>query len=180
MNKKSLPAEPPEASQLLAETAPSAIETRTAASLASGHTLLVDAATSRLQIKSPSGRVELTVRCTDQGCVLEFSQGEIELNSPAKVSLQCDELELRARTRMELATAGDLHTRVAGDSLAAIQGRAYTEADSLELRAARGDAHVHANDRVRLVGEKILLNSEHERITTHDQLRALWKDLGIE
>jgi hypothetical protein len=152
---------------------------REASVLASGHNIQVDAATSRVRITNAAGRVELTVRCTDRGCVLEFSEGEIQLQAASKISLQCDELKLQARTRLELETLGDMHTCVAGDSRTVIAGHAALEADDLALRAQRGDAFIYANDRVRVVGEKILLNSEHERVTTRDQFEEFWKRLGL-
>jgi hypothetical protein len=147
--------------------------------MASGHDVRVDSGGNRLQITNAVGRVELSVRCTERGCVLEFSDGEIQLRSSSNITLQCDELKLQARTRMELETLGDLLTRVGGDSQHLVAGRASVEADDLEFRARRGDAYVYANDNVRLVGEKILLNSEHERVTTPDHFERIWKVLGM-
>jgi hypothetical protein len=152
---------------------------REANAMASGHSIQIDAAASRLRITNAAGKVELTVRCTERGCVLEFSEGEIQLQSSSKIAVQCDELRLQARTRLELETLGDLHTRVAGDSRTVVAGHAAVEADELELRAQRGDALLYANDRVRVVGEKILLNSEHERVTTRDQFEEIWRKLGL-
>jgi hypothetical protein len=147
--------------------------------MASGHSVFVDAETNRLQITNAAGRVELSVRCTERGCVLEFSEGEIQLRSSSTIALQCDELKLQARTRMQLETLGDLQTRVGGDSQTTVGGRAQLEADDLELRARRGDAYVYSNDNVRLVGEKILLNSEHERATPVDDFERIWRVLGM-
>jgi hypothetical protein len=147
--------------------------------MASGHSVRVDPTGNRLQITSPTGRVELTVRCTDRGCVLEFCEGEIQLRSTSKIAVQCDELTLQARSRMELETLGELKTRVGGDHETTVAGRAKFEADDVELRARHGDAYVHANDNVRLVGEKILLNSEHERVTPSDHFERIWKVLGM-
>jgi hypothetical protein len=147
--------------------------------MSSGHRVEVSASASTVRIASPLGRVELTVRCTAQGCVLEFATADICLSAPGKLSLECDELAVEARRRLELNTQGDWVSQVAGNSVTRVGGRAETHADELELRANRGDALVHANDRVRLVGEQILLNSELEGQATRDQLEAFWRSFGL-
>jgi len=163
------------------DTQPSMTMIAAAAStaLASGHSVRIDAASNRLQVTSPAGRVELTVRCTERGCVLEFSDGEIQLRSSSTIAVQCEELKLQARSRLELETLGELSTRVGGNYETTVAGRAQFESDDIELRARRGDAYVYANDNVRLVGEKILLNSEHERVTPSDHFERIWKVLGM-
>ncbi|HTV18953.1 MAG TPA: hypothetical protein VMG12_09790 [Polyangiaceae bacterium] len=147
--------------------------------LGSGHRVDVSANASLVRISNPEGRVELTVRCTADGCVLEFASADLALSAPGKVSLQCEELAVEARRHLALNTEGDWTSHVAGHSTTRVGGRAETHADELELRANRGDALVHANDRVRLVGEQILLNSEHEGLTSSDQLEAFWRSFGL-
>lgn len=147
--------------------------------LSSGHRVDVRAGESIVRISNPEGRVELMVRCTAEGCVLEFATADLALSAPGKVSLQCEELAVDARRRLELNTEGDWVSHVAGHSTTRVGGRAETHADEVELRANRGDALVHANDRVRLVGEQILLNSEDGGQTSRDQLEAFWRSFGL-
>lgn len=147
--------------------------------LDSGHRVQLDVRQNLLRISNAAGRVELTVRCTADGCVLEFGSADVALSAPGKVSLECEEFAVAARQRIEFSTDGDYESRVAGHSVSRVSGRAETHADELELRATRGDALVHANDRVRLVGEQILLNSELEGQPTRDQLEAFWRSLGL-
>jgi uncharacterized protein (DUF2345 family) len=147
--------------------------------MSSGHRVEVSAGANTVRITNPEGRVELTVRCTAQGCVLEFATADIALSAPGKLSLECDELAIDARRRLELRTQGDCESHIAGHSITRVGGRAETHADELELRANRGDALLRANDRVRLVGEQILLNSELEGQATRDQLEAFWRSLGL-
>jgi len=147
--------------------------------LPSGHGVTIDASASTVRIENPEGRVELTVRCTAHGCVLEFATADISLSTPGKLSLECDELSVNARSRLEFSTQGDWESQVAGHSVTRVAGRAETHADELELRATRGDALLHANDNVRVVGEQILLNSELEEVRTRDQLEAFWRSFGL-
>lgn len=144
----------------------------------SGHRVEVDASASVVRIASAEGRVELTVRCTAEGCVLQFTTADLALSAPGKLSLECDELAVNARRRLELNTQGDWASQIDGHSVTRVAGRHETHADELELRANRGDALLRANDRVRLVGEQILLNSE-EGQATRDQLEAFWRSFGL-
>lgn len=145
----------------------------------SGHRIEVNAGAGTVRISNAEGRVELTVRCTAQGCVLEFATADVTLSTPGKLSLDCDELSIQAQRGVELNTQGDWASQIAGHSVTRVGGRAETHADELELHANRGDAIVRANDRVRLVGEQILLNSELDGQASRDQLEAFWRSLGL-
>jgi hypothetical protein len=147
--------------------------------LASGRRVHIDRDASTLQIKSPEGQLELTLRCTPDGCVLSFSALNLELSTPGKLDVRCAELVVDARERLELNTGGDYSSRVAGTCSTRVAGRVETEADELFLSTTRGDALIQANDYVRCVGEKILLNSEQERRPSRDQLEAFWRGLGL-
>lgn len=145
--------------------------------LASGHAIEVDARESVLRISNPEGRVELTVRCTDRGCVLEFNSAELALTAPGKLSLDCEELAIRTQRSLELSSEGDCVSRVGGSSLTQVRGRSELRAEELELVATRGDAAMRANDHVKLVGEKVLLNSEQQGQTL-EELEQFWKSFG--
>jgi hypothetical protein len=147
--------------------------------LRSGHSLEVEAATSTLRVSNPEGRVELTVRCTAEGCVLDFASADLTLAATGKLALHCAELEVQTSQRLELSTDGDYASRVAGNSVTLVTGRSETRADELSLRATGGDATLYANDYVRVNGEKILLNSEHEGRGTRDQIETFWRMIGL-
>jgi hypothetical protein len=145
----------------------------------SGHRIEVSTRASTVRIRNAEGRVELTVRCTAEGCVLEFATADIALSAPGKLSLDCDEFAIEARRGVALNTQGDWTSQIAGHSVTRVGGRAEVHADELELNANRGDALVRANDRVRVVGEQILLNSELDGQASRDQLEAFWRSLGL-
>jgi len=147
--------------------------------LRSGHTVAVDAAASVLRVSSASGRVELTVRCSAEGCLLDFATADLTLAAPGKLALHCAELEVQASQRLELNTDGDWASRVAGNSVTVVTGRSETRADELSLAATGGDATLYANDYVRVNGEKILLNSEHGGRDTRDQIETFWRMIGL-
>jgi hypothetical protein len=147
--------------------------------LASGRRVQIDHSSSTLSISSPDGQVELTVRATADGCVLSFATANLALTAPGKLDVRCTELVVEASERLTLNSEGDFASRVGGNATTLVSGRVETEADELFLRTTRGDALIQANDYVRLVGEKILLNSEHDRRPTRDQLEAFWRGPGL-
>jgi hypothetical protein len=140
--------------------------------LPSGHRVLVDAANGSIRITNAQGLLELSVRCSAQGCHVQLGAGDLQLASPGRIAIDCAALDIQARQRISLRSDGEL--------LAAAAGQAGVTADQLHLRATCGDAILEANDHVRLVGEQIRLNSEQNTTLPNDELRALWKRLGIE
>jgi hypothetical protein len=139
----------------------------------------VDRALGTVQIASPDGMVELSVRCTAQGCVLSFANAQLELSTAGRLDVRCRELVVEAEQRLELNSGGDYSSRIGGSSSTNVSGRLEADADELFLHTQRGDALIKANDYVRLVGEKVLLNSEQERRPMRDQLEAFWRGVGL-
>ena len=147
--------------------------------LAFGRTLHVDPGLGSVAISSPDGTVELSVRCTPEGCVLSFASAQLALTTPGRLDVRCRELVVDAEQRLELNSGGDFSSSVGGSSTTTVSGRLEADADELFLHTQRGDALIQANDYVRLVGEKVLLNSEQERRPTRDQLEAFWRGMGL-
>lgn len=147
--------------------------------LAFGRRLHVDPELGTVEISSPDGLVELSVRCTPAGCVLRFASAQLALSTPGRLDVRCRELVLEAEQRLELNSSGDFASRVDGSSTTTVSGRLEADADEMFLRTQRGDALIQANDYVRLVGEKVLLNSEQERRPTRNQLEAFWRGVGL-
>lgn len=152
--------------------AASPLAVRSSQTLPSGHQVQVDAASGCVRFTNAQGLLELSVRCTAQGCVVQLGAGDIQLSSPGRVAIDCESLDIHTRKSISLRTEGEL--------LAAAAGSAGVTAEQLHLRATRGDAILEANDHVRLLGEQIRLNSEQQTTPPAEEMRALWKRLGIE
>lgn len=90
----------------------------------------------RLDIVSPSGKIELTVVLTDHGPKLVFESADIQIVTPNHIAVECQSLEIKAKDELCLAGA------------------------STNIAARSGDVKIEANDRVRLVGEQIRLNCD--------------------
>lgn len=93
------------------ETAPSPAPVR----YRSGRTLHVIGSTERgeegLQVFSPDGRIELSVRFTPQGPVLSFAGARLDLSQASEINLNCERLTLNGSRRVEVVSGGDLVVR---------------------------------------------------------------------
>jgi len=108
-----------------------------------------DGETETLMITSPEGKVELSVRFTEDGPVLEFEAAGIRLHSGGEVDVKC------ASFRVD---AGEVRLESEEDLVQRAGGRAEVEGRTVGLRSRRGNVDVKANDDVRLRGERIKLN----------------------
>ena len=123
-----------------------------ALTLATGHTATVAPnEPDRLTIRGPAGDVELSIRFTKEGPILRFAAAAIDLESRGDIRLDCDRLEVRARERIDLASAGDLR-QTAG-------GHCVTEGQAVTVHAQAGKVEIEAADDVDVHGRRILLNS---------------------
>jgi len=105
--------------------------------LASGRKLEVrEGADDQLTVIGSSGRVELSIRFTDEGPKLSFEAADIEFRASRDIKFDCDNLELNARSHARIIAA-DTH-----------------------IEATGGNVDVHANDAVSLVGEQVRLNCD--------------------
>lgn len=133
-----------------------------------------DGGDDHLRVRGVDGTVELHVRLTGNGPVLQFESADLELSSPGAVRVRCEEYHVAARkgivqetggsfiqsiggaARVEIA--GDSAVEVGGDSAVEVEGDFRTRARAIETRAMRGDVRLKANDDVRVRGERIRLN----------------------
>jgi hypothetical protein len=81
----------------------------------SGRTLQLvggsEGAEEGLQVFSPDGQVELSVRFTPEGPVLSFSGARLDLSQTSEVNLQCERLTLYGSRRVEVVSGGELVVR---------------------------------------------------------------------
>jgi hypothetical protein len=68
-----------------------------------------------LEIRSPDGRVELSVRLTEDGPVLVFESAKLDVRSMGDVQVACETFSVRASEGIEMRTQGEVRVRGAGD-----------------------------------------------------------------
>ncbi len=133
-----------------------------ALTLPSGRLVEVEAPSGRSErmiVRSPEGTIELTIRFTAAGPVLELSAAALSLRTEGPLSLDCDQLRLHARRGLSLSTDGDLEQRVGGDQRVAVAGTSELHAQHVEITAEEGDLELRADNDATLDGKRVLINS---------------------
>lgn len=118
-----------------------------------GRSLVIEseAGAEVLTLHSPSGEVEIEIVVTPEGPRLRLSAVELSLVAKQRVTIDCQDLELRC--------ARDMSVEVGGDQREIVAGAAHHEAHTTTVEARRGDLTLRANDDARVEGERVLLNS---------------------
>jgi hypothetical protein len=127
---------------------------------ASGRTLVVttEKAGETLEIRAPNGAIELVVRLTPEGPVLQLRSSRLELVATGEVQVTCSRFSVEASEDVHIHAAGDLVESAGGRAVLAAAGPALIEARSVELGARLGNIALRANDEVIVEGERIHLN----------------------
>jgi len=112
----------------------------------------------RLTVTDPHGRFEIAIRFTEAGPVLDVAAIALHLRACAAVVLECESLDVRARERITLESAGDLVERVAGDHRVDVEGAASLSASSLTLHADDGAVEIAATEDTRIDGRRIVMH----------------------
>ncbi len=86
-----------------------------------------------LALHDPSGQLEITIRITPEGPVLQLSGGRVELSSTDTVSIRGRELHLEAAERASLSSDGGVDIRSTGDTEMTAQGDVRVLATMIHL-----------------------------------------------
>lgn len=131
--------------------------------LASGRSVVVlqGGGDERVEIRSASGDLVLSLRLTDEGPVFSLQGASFEIAAAKSLSLRADTVHVAARRDL---------TMEAGCTLRAT-GR------DVEVEAEPGQIAIHANDDVDITGERVRLNSDDppmpQSIEEHRARRAM-------
>jgi hypothetical protein len=111
-----------------------------------------------ITVRSPTGEVEVSVRFTPDGPKLRFQAADLELDTPGRVSIRCDEYDVSARRGIVMRSGGDVRTEAEGKIVTVAKDDAVHQARSTTIRSTRGDVFIEANDDARIHGERVRLN----------------------
>lgn len=98
-----------------------------------------------LRLRAPDGTLCLTIRLDETGPHLEVSAASVAVSAEKSLRMSCENLEVFAEKNISMRARGTFET----------------EGFDQLIRATTGDIHVHANDDVRVDGERIHLNSPY-------------------
>ncbi len=114
----------------------------------------------RIEVRSTSGKLVLTVLVTDRGATLELEAADISLASRGDLRLSGRDVHLAASRDLSVEVGGQERRRVALDRHTSVGGRERLEAARVELQASEEDVCVRARDVVRIDGELVALNDD--------------------
>ena len=134
------------------------------ASLPSGRRVevRVDGARESIAISSREGQVELTIRLTDAGPVLQFNSANLELQSSGDVSLRCNKLSVETEQSLSLRSKGDMEQVVDGGCAVRVGRDLEISAQAAEIVGHRGEVSLEANDDLVLNGARVMMNCPRE------------------
>jgi large exoprotein involved in heme utilization and adhesion len=120
--------------------------------LVGGQQLVVERGgeTDVITLVAPSGDITFSLRVTPGGPVLRFERG-LTIEASGELELAGRRVAIRGEDSVSIESGGDAAIEVAGDL--------STSARIQNIRARLGNVNVKANDDVKVVGERILLNT---------------------
>lgn len=121
--------------------------------LGHGRTLRIESGDEAdvITLRNPNGDIEVEVVITPEGPRLRLRAIDLSLVATRRVTIDCEDFELRCKRDMEV--------EVGGDQREVIAGVAHHEAHATTVETRRGDLTLRANDDARVEGERVLLNS---------------------
>lgn len=119
--------------------------------LSTGQTLLIEQSgnATMLRVGSSSGTL-ISLRVTQDSAEILLDQ-KCEIKSTGDLTLEGDNLKLRAREELQIESDGDANIEIKGDL--------KTIAREQTIRSKLGNVNVRANDNVDVRGERIQLNT---------------------
>jgi uncharacterized protein (DUF2345 family) len=112
-----------------------------------------------VSVYAPSGRVEVSIRMTDEGPVLSVSAAALQLRARGALDIDCERLRVRARDGIALEARGSLRQEAGGDVVVQAAGALVAEGSRVGVAARDGDVQIEGDGDVWIDGRRVLLNS---------------------
>ena len=103
-----------------------------------------------IRIHGAQGKVSLTIEVSETGPVLRFDGVALAIETAGALSVDAETISLHGRQGVTVSSGRNAAIQVSGDL--------ETSARIQNIRAELGNVNVTANDDIRLVGERVLLN----------------------
>jgi hypothetical protein len=121
------------------QTSPEEVETEASESrdvyLREGRTLSIteQSGGDLVEIRSASGLVELRIKLTEEGPVLQMEAARLQLKATESVEIESKRVEIRATETVAMRSAGTLEVTAATDLLIEAQGETCVKGQPIEL-----------------------------------------------
>jgi hypothetical protein len=109
-------------------------------------------------VRDPKGRLEVAIRFTAAGPVLDLEAVGLIIRSDSEVMVDCQRFRVHARDRLSLESGGTLVERAAGDHRTEVGGHLEARARSVGIHAEQGSVDIEAAADARVVGDRLLFN----------------------
>jgi hypothetical protein len=129
-----------------------------AGELPSGRRVLTsfDGGSEYVHVASPRGRIELTIRFTEAGPIIDVDAVALRLAAKT-IDLECEDLRAHARS-IELTCTGDMTEEVRGKRRLSSAGGTRIEGREIDVVAERGETRIEAASDLRIDGRNVLIN----------------------
>jgi len=132
--------------------------------LASGRVITVtpeaEGGVERVEIRSPTGELEVSVVMTPEGPRLRIRALDIDLDAARSLRMRCQTLAIDVEQDAGVNVGGHFTEKVGGNVLRHAEGQTTLHGADVAICAPRGQVSVRANDDLDLKGERILLNAD--------------------
>ena len=110
--------------------------------LPSGRSLAVrggnDGGDESIEIRSPDGQLELTVKLTDDGPVLSLKAAAVNIDAAKSVSLRCEDLDIEASKNLRLGSKGEVAIESGDDIRVRSVGQTFIDGEYVNLNCLDG------------------------------------------
>lgn len=111
---------------------------------------------AQVTVSDLQGRsLDLEVEFTLNGPAIKLRAASVQFQTAGAFAIECQDFRVRAQQSIELQTRGNMSCEA--------EGYASTRARGMAMVATHGSILAKANDDVQLLGETILLNTEHPK-----------------
>lgn len=93
----------------------------------------VDDEGETLEVRSPTGEIEVGIRLTSDGPVLQLRGVRLEIDSTDTVAVNCKRFELRADEALALRSGGDISVQTDADIAVRSEGQTHFDGDWVNI-----------------------------------------------
>lgn len=129
--------------------------------LASGRTFRIKGGheSDMVSVEGSTGEIILNIEISESGPILRFNSAIIEVRATHDVNVECENFNLKAKSKISMSSEGDYLQQVGGNASVTVDGKKTIAANEMMLRSS-SRLDLHAQGDLDASGERILLNCD--------------------
>lgn len=112
----------------------------------------------QLKLYAPDGRLELSVRLTDVGPILEIKSVTLKIDAMKDVDIRCDNFSVASKNKCNIKSEGSIIQQTKGDFCISSNSHTSIKSQSVFLKGKQGNVDISSSDVVEVKGRLIGLN----------------------